>query len=231
MIFHIGYTLQQLFTILILIIKMIIKYREELLIIKQILHIIHQEQVIYLQSLFYFYFIRQFIPNRLNLLEASHSWDTTLQHFYFIGIHLLNKIINKDVNNSNKSLILFSVFCGTLIHYVITRFMMSHAVEFFLCSVLIYIFEKYFNKITTKVLFVLFFTYFLLSMTRPSTFIYSLCLLLVYLPRQKLKKKTLFQILIPSIIFSYFSCFNKPKLYQTYSILIIIKQIFRTKLF
>ena len=176
----------------------------------------------YLSSVFVFIFtlFDNFIPNRLNPVGSYAFlgyYFSTL--FYFIlGIHLLNKIINKEVNNSNKSLILFSVFCGTLIHYVITRFMMSHAVEFFLCSVLIYIFEKYFNKITTKVLFVLFFTYFLLSMTRPSTCIYSLCLLLVYLPRQKLKKKTLFQILIPSTIFSIFHVLISQKLYQTYSI-------------
>lgn len=176
----------------------------------------------YLSSIFVFVFafVDNFTPSRLNPVGSFSFlgyYFSTL--FYFLlGIHLLNKIINEDVNKSNKTLILFSVFCGTLIHYVITRFMMSHAVEFFLCTILIYIFEKYFNKITPKVLFVLFLTYFLLSMTRPSTFIYSLCLLVVYLPRQKLKKKTLFQILISSTIFSIFHVLISQKLYQTYSI-------------
>lgn len=178
----------------------------------------------YLSSIFVFIFtlFDNFIPNRLNPVGSYAFlgyYFSTL--FYFtVGIYLLNKIINKDVNNSNKTLLLFSVFCGTLIHYVITRFMMSHAVEFFLCTVLIYIYEKYFNKITTKLLFVLFFIYFLLSITRPSTFIFSLCLLVVYLPRQKLKKKTLIQILIPSTIFGICHVLISLKLYQTYSILI-----------
>lgn len=182
----------------------------------------HPPGASYLSSIFVFVFafFDNFTPNRLNPVGSYAFlgyYFSTL--FYFTtGIFLLNKLISKKVNTSNKSLILFSVFCGTLIHYVITRFMMSHAVEFFLCTVLIFIFEKYFNKITTKVLIVLFFSYFLLSMTRPSTFIYSLCLLVIYLPRQKLKKKILIQILISSTIFSIFHVLISQKLYQTYSI-------------
>lgn len=176
----------------------------------------------YLSSIFVFIFSKfdNFTPNRLNPVGSYAFlgyYFATL--FYFtIGIHLLNKLINKDTNISNKSLILFSVFSGTLVHYVITRFMMSHAIEFFLCSVLIYVFEKYSHKKTTKMLFAIFFTYFLLSITRPSTFIFSLCLFVVYLPSGKLKKKTLNQILFYSIFFGILHILLSQVLYKTYSI-------------
>jgi len=101
--------------------------------------------------------------------------------FYtYIGTKLLFKIIRKN-NNKYTGLLILCGLLSTLIHYVSTRFLMAHAIEFFLCSALIYIFEKNENKVLrnndiSKLLFI----YFCLAITRPSTFIYSLILVLLY---------------------------------------------------
>ena len=62
--------------------------------------------------------------------------------FYtYIGTKLLFKIIRKN-NNKYSGLLILCGLLSTLIHYVTTRFLMAHAIEFFLCCFLLYIFEK-----------------------------------------------------------------------------------------
>ena len=101
--------------------------------------------------------------------------------FYtLLGLKLISKIINK-YNNKYAGLFIFCGLISTLTHYVSTRFLMAHSVEFFLCSSLIYIYEKELpkklnNNEITKLLLV----YFCLAITRPSTFLYSIILLLFY---------------------------------------------------
>ena len=100
--------------------------------------------------------------------------------YTFFGSYFLSKIVKK-YNNKYAGLLLFSGLMSTLIHFVSTRFLMSHASEFFLCSLIIYIFEKNDNKYLSKNdITKLVLTYFLLAITRPSTFLYSLILFLVY---------------------------------------------------
>ena len=110
------------------------------------------------------------------------------------------------------------IFCGlisTLIHFVSTRFLMAHAAEFFLCSSLIYIYEKelskkFNNNDITKLLLV----YFCLAITRPSTFLYSIILLLIY------RNKFIYNFKTISISFFKISLFTtlyiilSRKLYQ-----------------
>ena len=68
---------------------------------------------------------------------------------------------------------------------------MAHATEFFLCSVLIYIFENNENKkLDNTEVFLSLITYFLLALTRPSTFLYSLVLVLFYRNRFNLNIKS-----------------------------------------
>ena len=111
--------------------------------------------------------------------------------FYtFLGVFLLSKIIKK-FDNKNSGLIIFCGLISTLIHFVSTRFLMAHATEFFLCSALIYIFEKNENKKLNNIEVLLsLITYFLLAITRPSTFLYSLFLILIYRNRFNLNIKS-----------------------------------------
>ena len=142
----------------------------------------------------------------------------TASLFYFLaGIYLLSKIfINR--NFKNQSLILFSVLIGTLTHYLSTRFLMSHAIEFFLCSALCYKFENSYNKFLQKDLLVIFIIYFFLSITRPSTFIYSLCLLVVYIEKENFRLKNIIKLSYNFLALVFLHVLMSQKLYNSLTI-------------
>lgn len=135
--------------------------------------------------------------------------------FYtYLGTLLLSKILKK-YNNKYAGLLIFCGLLSTLVHFVSTRFLMAHATEFFLCSVLIYIFEKNKNKrlsITeTSSLFLIFF---LLAITRPSTFLYSLFLIFFYRKKFNFNIKSNFVYLIQFLVLSSFYVLISNKLYK-----------------
>lgn len=105
--------------------------------------------------------------------------------FYIIsGFSLLKKLTS---NNPRSGLIIFCAFIGTLVHFAATRFLMPHAVEFFLCTCLVFLFENKKNvKFIYYEIFLLFTVFSLLSITRPSTFLYSIILILIYRKRFKI---------------------------------------------
>jgi len=105
--------------------------------------------------------------------------------FYIIsGFSLLKKLI---FNNPNSGLIIFCAFIGTLVHFATTRFLMPHAIEFFLCACLVFLFENKKNiKFKYYEVFLLFTVFALISITRPSTFLYSIILIFIYRKRFKL---------------------------------------------
>ena len=111
--------------------------------------------------------------------------------FYtYIGTKLLSRIVEK-YNNKYTDLVLFCGLLSTLIHYVSTRFLMAHAIEFFLSCSLIYIFEKNEGKyLNDKDVTLLLIIYFFLSITRPSTFLYSLVLIFFYRKKVNLNLKS-----------------------------------------
>ena len=123
--------------------------------------------------------------------------------FYtYLGTFFLSKIV-KRFNNKYSGLVIFCGLLSSLIHFVSTRFLMAHATEFFLCSTLIYIFEKNRDKPLNKTeILSLLTTYFFLAITRPSTFLYSLILIFIY--RDKLK----FNFKSTLIYFGEFSLFS-----------------------
>ena len=135
--------------------------------------------------------------------------------FYtYIGTKLLFKIIRKNNNKYNGLLILCGLL-STLIHYVTTRFLMAHAIEFFLCCFLLYIFEKNENNaLSTIDITKLLFIYFLLSLTRPSTFLYSLILILLYRRRFILNVKLMFIYIIQFLGFSSIYILLSRRLYE-----------------
>ena len=135
--------------------------------------------------------------------------------FYtYFGAFLLSKIIKK-FKNKYSGLLIFCGLISSLIHFVSTRFLMAHATEFFLCSVLIYIFENNENKKlnNTEVLLSLI-TYFLLALTRPSTFLYSLILLLFYRNKFNLNIKSYFIYIGQFSVLSTIYVLISRKLYE-----------------
>ena len=123
--------------------------------------------------------------------------------FYtFVSFYLLKKIISK---NKYSTIILFCAFLSTLVHFVTTRFLMPHAVEFFLCSLILYLFEhnkqKKLNSFNITILLI---SYFFLSLTRPSTFLYTIILFLIYRDRLKFEIKN-FTIISPILLIFIFS--------------------------
>lgn len=104
--------------------------------------------------------------------------------FYcFFGIYLINRTL-RIKNYSTNSFLIFSILISTLVHFVGTRFVMSHAVEFFLCAYLCYLFETKDNLFSNRTLFFVTLTFLILSFTRPSTFLYSLFLIVIYVERK-----------------------------------------------
>jgi len=135
--------------------------------------------------------------------------------FYtYLGTLLLSKILKK-YNNKNTGLLIFCGLLSTLIHFVSTRFLMAHATEFFLCSALIYIFEKNKNKILSRIdVAMLLLIYCLLSITRPSTFLYSLILIPLYRKMFLLDVKSIFVYIFQFLGFSSVYILLSRKLYE-----------------
>ena len=120
--------------------------------------------------------------------------------FYTIcGFYFLKKLIT---NKKFNGLIIFCAFLSSLVHFVTTRFLMPHAVEFFLCAVILYIFEKNKSKVSKAEFLFLNLSYVMLAITRPSTFIYTLVLIIIYRNKFDMKKAN-FIFYIP--IFAMFS--------------------------
>tara|TARA_B100000035_G_scaffold39302_1_gene29643 strand:- start:38753 stop:40279 length:1527 start_codon:yes stop_codon:yes gene_type:complete len=117
--------------------------------------------------------------------------------FCFLGFYFFNKLIDFKQIKINKKILYLFIFAGTLVHYVSVRFLMAHAFEFFLVSVILYIFETKSELNKNNVFFLLLISYFLLAITRPSTFIYSLCLFGFYYKKFKIEKK--------SAVYNFFS--------------------------
>ena len=130
--------------------------------------------------------------------------------FCYLGFHFFNKLLIVKKIDVNKKYIFLLMYVSTIVHYVANRFLMSHSFEFFLVVLLLYIYETKNNLFETKNFIFLILIYFLLSITRPSTFIYSLSLLGVYYNRFEVKRK----ILIPNLLFLSISIYFYNSLAQ-----------------
>ena len=125
--------------------------------------------------------------------------------FYcFIGFYFLRKIIIKRKIVLSPYMYLI-VFLSTLVHFVTTRFFMPHSFEFFLCCILLYVYETKENLIDKRFFLLLISLYFLLSITRPSTFIFSLCLVGFYHDKFKIKNISRSDLASNFLTFAFFS--------------------------
>lgn len=155
-------------------------------------------------------------PSRLNPVGSfAYLGYFAASLFYFlIGIHLISKILINKNFKFNK-LLIFSALVGTLAHYITTRFMMSHSVEFFLCAFIVYFFENKQNKLFTfKTLIPLSFLFFALSFTRPSTFIYSLSLIGIYTKKEDIKFDNFLKFLFAFLPFIFSHMYLSNILYN-----------------
>ena len=162
----------------------------------------------YLSSPFVYLFslLDKYEPERTNptgsFAYLGFFWASL--SYTLIGFCLIKKILLLKGYESNTILI-FASLVGTLAHFVTTRFMMPHAVEFFLCSCILYLLEKKKLKYSWKNTILISLFYLLLSFTRPSTFIYSLCLLIVYARKDDFEFTNLLRY---GSIFTLFSSFH-----------------------
>tara|TARA_Y100000389_G_scaffold89627_1_gene86123 strand:- start:613 stop:2166 length:1554 start_codon:yes stop_codon:yes gene_type:complete len=142
--------------------------------------------------------------------------------FYcLVGFYLLALTVSKN-NYHHYKLLYLIILLSSLVHFVSTRFLMSHSVEFFLCSWLIFLYETKKNLLLTNNFLQLLTCYFLLAISRPSTFIYSLILLGVYTKKFNNPNKKRFEIkhiLIVSLFISGYILLSL-KLYDEPAILL-----------
>ena len=147
----------------------------------------------YLSSPFVLLFstLDNFFSNNIDRLNPTGTFAylgyffSSLFYTYF-GFYLLLKALRNNKLKVNPNFIFLSLI-GTLVHFSFTRFLMSHSIEFFLCSLLLYLLTKK-NFITKDLdLTLIILVYFLILITRPSTFLYSLMCLLIFKDNFKLK--------------------------------------------
>lgn len=158
-------------------------------------------------------------PDRLNPVGSfAYLGFFAASLFYcWIGLFLIFKTM--VVKNLSKDYyIIFSVLVGTIAHFVTTRFVMSHAVEFFLCSYLCYLFECKKSPFLVKNYSIISIVFLLLSFTRPSTFIYSLCLIVIYLKKRDYNLKNLYVVSLNLLIIAVGHVLTSLYLYDTYTI-------------
>lgn len=118
--------------------------------------------------------------------------------YTYLGFYFLHKI-TKKYNQKSLNLILLCGLLSTLVHFVTTRFLMPHAIEFFIASCILYIFEKNNKKsLGNMEITSLAILYFALGITRPSTFLYSTILIFLYRKKIKINSKN-----IVNYIFSF----------------------------
>lgn len=148
--------------------------------------------------------------------------------YCYLGFYFLMQIINKKKYN-HYGLLYIVILLSSLIHFVAGRFLMAHSFEFFLCSALLYLFETKKNLFQQVDFLKLTIVYFFLSITRPSTFIYSICLLGIYYDSFKFKINIKQLITNFSVAFIFISIYIhlSNKLYNENTILIdVSKSIF-----
>ncbi|GIR20246.1 hypothetical protein CM15mP35_05070 [bacterium] len=66
--------------------------------------------------------------------------------YTYLGFYFLHKI-TKKYNQKSLNLILVCGLLSSLVHFVTTRFLMPHAIEFFIASCILYIFEKIIKRV------------------------------------------------------------------------------------
>ena len=134
--------------------------------------------------IFLFSIIDNAVGNEVDRLNPTKSFSylgyfAGTLFYCLLGFYLLSKIVRKN-KYFHYPFLYFILLFSTLVHFVTTRFLMSHSFEFFLCSLLIYIYETKKNLLKPKHFFYLILCYFLIALTRPSTFLYSLILFGAY---------------------------------------------------
>jgi len=185
----------------------------------------------YLSAIFVFVFgivdsfINQDFLRTVNQVGSFSYYGYFFSSLFYtlFSFFLLSKILIIKKNTNYKKNILLLAYLSTILHYSSTRFLMAHAQELFLVTVIIYIFESQ-KSIKIRSCYLLILMYFLLSITRPLTFVISLVLIFYYFEKFNFKKNETLGIMIflGIALFLYFYLSNK--LYLSNSILLNLSQ-------
>ncbi len=175
----------------------------------------------YLSSLFVYlvdlFFEKEFDPikNRLNPVGSFWILGYLMATLFYCcwGMYLLKSTLSR-ISNNNKliNLVLIATFLSSLSNYVLNRFMLSHSIEFFLVCAILYNLTK--NEIN---LYFIVSLYFLLNLTRPTTFVISLLFLFVFSKNLK-KNKLDFKFFMFLFFVVGFYLYVANRLYSTYFI-------------
>jgi len=104
--------------------------------------------------------------------------------FYaYLGFKILGKALNKYYNKKISPIfvLLFLFFCTPIIYYTFRLPLMAHTISFFLVSVLIYLWVKWHDLLTTKQIILIFITLGLASIVRWQ----NLLFVVIFLPQIK----------------------------------------------
>ncbi len=179
----------------------------------------------YIASIFVlvFNYIDKFIGNDIDRLMPIGSFayvgffgSSLIQTFF--GFVLLNKLFLIKKIDKNKFPILFLTFLSTLVHYSFTRFLMSHSTEFLLSCCLIYLFERK-DLLSTRDMYFIASVFFMMSITRPSTFIISLCLIPIYFKKMRnaIELKSVYVVFVFSLLYLHYfisiNLYSSPTLF------------------
>lgn len=143
----------------------------------------------YLSSIFVYFFDLFFerdfdvATDRLNPVGSywiiGYFFSTLF--YVLLGFYFLRKALQSISKNEKViNLVLILTFMSSLSNYVLNRFMLSHPIEFLLVCLILFTITK--KKINFYLLVTLFF---LLSITRPTTFVITLFLIPIFIKNLK----------------------------------------------
>ncbi len=136
--------------------------------------------------------------------------------FVLSGFILLKKILIEI--SVYKPIILYLTFLSTLVHFSTTRFLMSHSAEFFIiCSILYFFFC--FERFDKHHIYIIYSLFFILLFTRPSTFLYTWLLFVIFRKKIFYGYKNKIQNIIAMSIFILTYLLLSHELYDSYSLL------------
>ena len=168
---------------------------------------------------------------RMNPLGSYSLLGYLFSTFFYcaLGFYFINKLLEIKNLHLNKKIIFLLIFVSSLAHYVSNRFLMAHSFEFFLVSYIFYKFETTNNIFNKRTFFLLSLSFFFLSITRPSTFIYTMSLFGIYLNKNNLKKNEALSNLLTIAGFTFLYTQLAQQLYKSNNFLIQLESNNTTK--
>tara|TARA_B100000941_G_C28493208_1_gene549254 strand:- start:370 stop:1902 length:1533 start_codon:yes stop_codon:yes gene_type:complete len=165
--------------------------------------------------------------SKINEIRINPIGSYSLLGFLFgtifyclLGFYFFDKLIEKKGLKVYKKNIYLIVYLSTLVHFVTNRFLMAHSFEFFLVVFIFYLLETKDNFFDKYIYAQLILAFFLLSITRPSTAIYTLCLFIVYYKKIRYKFSDVLTNTFSTVVVVFLYVLGAQKIYNQNSFLL-----------